>query len=137
MFDLMHFQIGAFYFLVAFALACVFALVFKVLYQWVTPYKETDLIKQGNVAAAVALAGAMLGYVLALASALSHTSSLAEFAAWATLAGVIQITAFSLVRILFLKDVKARIEAGELAPALYLASISVCVGLINAASMTD
>jgi len=64
-------------------------------------------------------------------------SSLAEFAAWATLAGVIQIAAFSLVRILFLKDVKTRIEAGELAPALYLASISIAVGLINAASMTD
>jgi putative membrane protein len=137
MFDLMNFQIGATYFLVAFAAASVFAVLFKLIYQWVTPYKETDLIKQGNVAAAVALGGALIGYGLALASALSHTSSLPEFAAWATLAGVIQIAAFSLVRVLFLKDVKARIEAGEVAPAIYMASISILVGLINAASMTS
>jgi len=136
MFDLMSFQIGATYFLVAFTAAIAFALAFKFIYQWITPYKETSLIKQGNVAAAVVLGGALIGYALALASALSHTSSLPEFAAWATLAGVIQIVAFTLVRMLFLRDVKARIESGEMAPAVYLASISIMVGLINAASMT-
>ncbi|HYE45343.1 MAG TPA: DUF350 domain-containing protein [Caulobacter sp.] len=136
-FDFLQFKIGAAYFVVAFAAACVFALAFKVLYQWVTPYKETELIRQGNVPAAVTLGGAMIGYCLALASALSHTTSLPELAAWAILAGVIQVVAFTIVRMLFLKDVKARIEAGELAPAVYLASINVAVGLINAASMTS
>ncbi|MBX3479313.1 MAG: DUF350 domain-containing protein [Caulobacter sp.] len=136
MFDLMTFKMGAAYFLVAFTAAIVFALAFKFIYQWITPYKETELIKQGNLAAAVVLGGALIGYALALASALSHTGSLPEFAAWATLAGIIQVVAFTLVRMLFLRDVKARIEAGEMAPSVYLASISVMVGLINAASMT-
>lgn len=137
MFDFMTFKIGATYFLVAFAAAGVLALAFKVIYQWVTPYKETDLIKQGNVAAAVALGGALVGYVLALASALAHTTSLPELLAWGVLAGVIQIVAFTVVRLLFLKDVKARIEAGEMATAVYLASINIAVGLLNAASMTS
>lgn len=137
MFDLMVFKMGATYFLVAFAAACVLALVFKFVYEWVTPYKEAELIRQGNVAAAIALGGAMIGFVLALASALSHTTTLPEFVAWGALAGVIQIAAFTAVRMLFLRDVKARIEAGEVATGVYLASISIAVGLINAASMTS
>ena len=70
-FDFIMFQTQALYFLVAFAAAGVLALVFKLVYQWVTPYKEADLIKQGNVAAAIALGGALIGYILALASALA------------------------------------------------------------------
>jgi putative membrane protein len=136
MFDFMGFKTGALAFLLAFAAAGIFTLVFKQIYQAVTPYRERDLIRQGNVAAAVALAGALIGYVLALASALAHTVSLPEFAAWATLAGVIQIVAFTVVRMVVMPDVKARIEAGEMASAVYLASVSIAVGLLNAACMT-
>ena len=66
-------------------------MAFKLIYQWVTPYHERTLIRDGQPAAAIALGGALIGYVLPLASALSHTVSLMEFAAWALLAGVIQI----------------------------------------------
>jgi putative membrane protein len=103
----------------------------------VTPYHEGTLIREGNVAAALALGGALIGYVLPLASALSHTVSLVEFCAWAALAGVIQIAAFTLIRMVVMKDVAARIERGELASGVYLASISIAVGLINAACMTS
>jgi putative membrane protein len=102
----------------------------------VTPYNEAKLIREGNVAAALALGGALVGYVLPLASALSNTVSLVEFCAWAALAGVIQIAAFTLVRVVAMKDVSARIEKGEIAAGLYLMSISLAVGLLNAACMT-
>ncbi|MET0274836.1 MAG: DUF350 domain-containing protein [Phenylobacterium sp.] len=82
------------------------------------------------------LGGAVLGYVIPLASALTQTHSIPEFIAWAVLAGVIQIAAFALVRRFALPDVSARIERGEMAPALYLLMISLAVGIINAASMT-
>ena len=88
------------------------------------------------ILAAVALGGALIGYVLPLTSALSHTVSLAEFAAWALLAGVIQILAFIVVSRVLYKALAARIEAGELAAGVYLASISLGVGLLNAACMT-
>lgn len=136
MFDVTAFQTGALAFLLAFVTAGIFTLAFKVIYQWITPYRERDLIRAGNTAAAIALAGALIGYVLPLASALSHTVSLLEFAAWATLAGVIQIVAFTAVRIVALPDVKARIEAGEVSIGVYLAGVSVAVGLLNAACMT-
>jgi putative membrane protein len=131
MFDVQAFGESALAFLVAFVAAGVFTVVFKIVYQAVTPYDE------GNVAAAIALGGAVVGYVLPLASALSHTVSLMEFAAWALLAGVIQIAAFTLVRFTVLKDLIERIEKNELAAGVYLASISLAVGLLNAACMTS
>ncbi len=136
MFDWFGFQQGAIAFLIAFAAAGVFTLAFKLIYQWVTPYHENSLIRQGNPAAAIALGGALIGYVLPLASALSQTVSLAEFAAWAVLAGVIQIVAFIITSRLAFRNLVVRIEAGEIAAAVYLASISICVGLLNAACMT-
>jgi putative membrane protein len=137
MFDVVGFKSGAMAFLLAFVVAGVFTLAFKVVYQLITPYREKELIRQGNVAAAVTLAGALIGYVLPLASALSHTVSLLEFAAWATLAGVIQIVTFTVVRMVALPDVKARIENGEVSVAIYLAGVSIAVGLLNAACMTS
>jgi putative membrane protein len=134
--DLHGFGGNALAFLVAFAVAGLFTVVFKLIYQWVTPYNEAKLIREGNVAAALALGGALVGYVLPLASALSNTVSLVEFCAWAALAGVIQIAVFTLVRFVAMKDVSARIEKGEIAAGLYLMSISLAVGLLNAACMT-
>ena len=136
MFDWFGFQQGAISFLIAFAAAGAFTLAFKLIYQWVTPYHERTLIRDGNMAAAVTLGGALIGYVLPLASALSNTLSLMEFAAWALLAGVVQIVVFTVVSRVAMKDLKTRIEAGEMAAALYLASISICAGLLNAACMT-
>lgn len=137
MFDFIGFKEGAVAFLLAFVVAGLFTIAFKYIYQWITPYNEKALIRQGNNAAAIALAGALVGYVLPLASALSHTVSLPEFAAWAALAGVIQILAFTVVRMIALPDVKARIENGETSIGIYLAGVSIAVGLLNAACMTS
>ena len=136
MFDIQAFGEGAFAFAIAFLTACLFTLAFKVLYQVVTPHRERELIRAGNTAAAITLGGAVLGYVIPLATALTQTHSLPEFAAWAALAGVIQIVTFLLVRQLAFRDLSARVERGEVAPALYLLTLSLAVGLLNAASMT-
>lgn len=130
------FGASALAFVVAFVAAGLFTVIFKVVYQWVTPYNEGKLIREGNVAAALALGGALVGYVLPLASALSNTVTLLEFCAWAALAGVLQIAAFTLVRVVVMKDVTARIEKGETAAGVYLMSISLAVGVLNAACMT-
>ena len=84
----------------------------------------------------MALGGALIGYVLPLASALNHTASLPEFVAWAALAGVIQIATFWIIRMVALGDVSARIERGEMSTAIYMAAISIVVGLLNAACMS-
>ena len=111
-FDRYAFLTGATAFLIAFAAAGVFTIAFKLIYQWVTPYHEQTLIREGNTAAAISLGGALIGYVLPLASALSHTVTLREFAAWALLAAVIQILAFVVVSRLVYRKMAERIEAG-------------------------
>lgn len=136
MFDVMEFRSGAVAFLIALGIAGVFTIAFKLIYSAVTPYNEQALIKSGNTAAAIVLTGAVIGYVLPVASALSNTASIIEFAAWATLAGVIQLVTFLAVRRLALPNIKEHIENNEFGPAIYLAGISICVGLLNAACMT-
>lgn len=130
------FQAGSMAFLLAFAAALIFLAVFKVLYQLVTPFHEGRLIREGNAAAAISLGGALLGYVLPLCSALSHTVSLLEFSTWATLSGLVQIAVFTVIRLVLLRDVSQRIERGEISAAIYLLSISLAVGLLNAACMS-
>lgn len=136
-FSSVAFRSGALDFVLAFLVAGVFTVAFKLIYQAVSPWNDGKLIKEGNQAASVALWSAIIGYVLPLASALTHTVSLIEFAAWAALAAVIQVLAFVAVRRLAMPDVKARIEAGDMAAALYLAGLAISVGLINAACITD
>ncbi|MBM6577638.1 DUF350 domain-containing protein [Microvirga sp. SRT01] len=124
-------------FLVAFIAAGLFTIAFKLIYQAATPYNERNLIRDGNVAAAITLGAALLGYILPLASALEHTVSLLEFAIWALLAGFIQIVTFTIVRLAVMRDFSDRIVRGELAAAIYMASISLGVGLLNAACMSS
>ncbi|HEY8573564.1 DUF350 domain-containing protein [Phenylobacterium sp.] len=134
--DTNAFGAGALNFALAFLAAGGFTLIFKAIYQVITPHNEGALIRQGNAAAAVALGGAVLGYVIPLASALAHTVSLPEFVAWAVVAGVVQIVTFWAVRRLALPDLSARIERGEMSAAVYVLMISLAVGVLNAACMT-
>jgi len=136
MFDVAYFLDGALHFIIAFGLACLFLTVFKWLYQVSTPYDERALIAANNPAAGIALGGAIIGFALPLASALSVTVSVVEFTAWALLAGVIQIVAAFIVRRLIVRDMVSRIETGNVASAIYGAATSIGVGLLNAASMT-
>lgn len=136
-FDTQAFMHGAGQFLLAFGMAAVVLIVFKFLYQLATPYNELKLIRGGCTPAAITLSGAMIGFAIPVAMALSQAVSPVEFLAWAALAGIIQIVAFLIVRSLIVKDLAARIERGELSVGIYLAAISITVGLLNAASMTE
>lgn len=130
------FLYGAGHFVLAFGLACLLLAIFKRLYQISTPYNEARLIAEGNVAAAIALGGAIIGFALPLASALTETADPIEFVAWGVLAGVVQVLASLVVRRFVVRDMVARIEAGNVASGVYLAATSIGVGLLNAASMT-
>lgn len=127
---------GAYHFIVAFGLACVFLVVFKWLYQISTPYDEKQMIAAGNAAAGIALGGAILGFALPLASALTQTASIVEFALWAVLAGIIQIVASLVLRRIVVRDLVSRVQDNNVATATYIAATSIALGLLNAASMT-
>lgn len=119
------------YFGVAIALIAVFLLV----YVNVTPYEEFTLIRTGNVAAAVSLSGALLGFVMPVANAIAHSESLGDLAAWGAVAGIVQILAYLVARFTC-PQMNSDIPAGKLAPAIFLAMLSMSVGLISAACMS-
>ncbi|ACV33599.1 DUF350 domain-containing protein [Accumulibacter sp.] len=119
------------YFAVAIALLALFLLV----YLNVTPYHEVALIRGGNNAAAVSLSGALLGFAMPVANVIAHSDTLLDLASWGAIAGVIQILAYLVAR-LALPQLDQDIPAGKTAPAIFLAVLSLSVGLINAACMT-
>jgi len=122
-------------FLVYFGLALGLLALFITVYVRLTPYREFALIRQGNVAAAISLSGAILGFVFPLASAIAHSVSLRDMLAWALAALVVQVVVYVGATRLILRFREA-IEGGVIAPAVLLAAVSVAVGILNAACLT-
>jgi len=122
-------------FLAYFAVGAVLIAGFLLVYLNITPYDEITLIRQGNTAAAVSLCGAMFGFVLPVANVIAHSDGLLELAVWGLIAGVIQLITYLLAR-LTLPQIVADIPAGRMASAVFLAGLSLTVGLLNAACMT-
>lgn len=116
------------------AIALLFAFMF--LYVRMTPHDEWQLIKEDNTSAAVALAGALLGYCLAIAGAASNSVHVIDFWVWGLVAMVSQALAFNIVRFFLLRELCDRIENDEMSAGIMVAAISVSVGLLNAACMT-
>lgn len=123
-------------FLSYFGSAVLALVIFAWVYRLATPYNEIALIKENNPAAATTYAGALLGFVLPLYSALAHSVDLVDFAVWAAVALVIQVVTFFVVRKLVYPKLSERIEKGEIAAAIKLAGVAVAVGILNAGSMT-
>lgn len=112
-----------------------FVLLYVVLYLHLTPHRELALIREGNLAASVALAGALLGFALPLAAALREAVSALDLALWAGIALLAQGVAYLLVRLL-LPRFPDRIAHAELSAAVLSATVHVSVGLVNAAAMS-
>lgn len=109
--------------------------IFAFIYSQVTPYREFTLIATGNVAAAYSLAGALIGFSLPLASAVSHSVGLSDMLLWGVVALLVQIFTFLAVRLIFPKIV-ADIPADQVSKGIFLGAVSIAVGILNAACMT-
>jgi putative membrane protein len=110
-------------------------LVFFMVYCRATPFDEMTLIRQGNVAAALTLGGAMIGFAMTVASGLVHTDALLSFLGWSAAAAAIQLLTYILVtRLLHMS--KQQIEGNNVAFGLLLASISISVGAVSAGALS-
>jgi len=122
-------------FLAYFAVAVLSVLIFVRLYSWVTPHDEFGLIRDNNPAAAIAFAGALIGFALPLSSAITHSMSLLDCAIWGLVALLVQMLTFYISQ-LALKNLSQRITQGDIAAGIFSAGCSVSVGMLNAACMT-
>jgi len=118
-----------------FAAAVGFVVVFCQVYFWITPYDELKLVRQGNVAPAISFGGALIGFILPLNSAITHSVGFIDMLIWAAIALFVQLTVFGMVR-LFFKGLVREIENNHTAAATLLAFFSLAIGILNAASMT-
>ncbi|MGI0649548.1 DUF350 domain-containing protein [Pseudomonas aeruginosa] len=108
---------------------------FKVVYTRITPHREYELIRSGNVAAAIALSGAIIGFALPTSNIIANSVSLLDFVVWSFIAGAVQLAAFYVVSRV-IKDLPERIKNNDLAAAIYVAAVSISIGMLNAACMT-
>lgn len=115
--------------------AAILFCLFQFIYTRATPHKEFALIREGNVAASVALSGALIGFAIPASNVIAYSVSLLDFFVWAVIAAVVQLSAFFVVG-LILKGLPARIQRGDMAAAIYTAAVAISVGLLNAACMT-
>ena len=122
-------------FLVYFGLGILFVAAFLWIYLLVTPYKEIQLIRSGNAAAAWSLGFTLLGFSLPLAAAIIHSVNPWDMMLWAAIALVVQILVFIVVRLL-LPEVTKHIQEGQVASGAFLGMLSLAAGVLNAASMT-
>jgi putative membrane protein len=121
-------------FLVYFVTAVVLTAVFLVLYANLTPHREFRLIREGNSAAAIALIGGLLGFVLPLASVIAHSARLLDVVVWGVIALAVQIGGFIAARMV-LPHLPQAIESGNVSDAIFLGGLSVSLGILDAACM--
>ena len=97
--------------------------------------RETlDLIRSGNLAASITFAGAILGIAIPLAFAMSASLGLLDLLVWGTVTVVLQAIAY-LVTDFVMKDIRTRIEANEVAPAIVMMAVKLAVGAVVAAAV--
>ena len=111
--------------------AILFAAV--ALYVLLTPHKEITLIREGNTAAAVSLAGVLVGLAIPLAASLKASTNVIEIGLWGAVTVVVQLLVFRLVD-LVLRGLPKRIQEGEISAAALLVGAKLATALVIAAA---
>lgn len=114
-----------------FVTAIVLLAVFFGLYVLITPYSELKLIRAGNEAAAVSLGGAVIGFALPLAVSVAVSHNLYAMVGWGVVAGIVQLLVFAVARVA-LPRINESIPQGRMASGIFLALLSIAVGILNA-----
>lgn len=113
----------------------VMLVLFAVVYAYITPARELYLIRRGNLACALSLGGALLGFCAALASSIAHSLSFFDFILWGLVAAVIQICVYFVAARLIPKAA-AELENNNVAVGAFLCFLSLSIGLLNAACLS-
>jgi putative membrane protein len=106
-----------------------------VIYALLTPYKEVQLIREGNSAAAISYGGVIVGLAAPLAVSLSASPSVLEIVVWGLATTAVQLLVFRITD-LFLAGLPNRIEEGDVAAAALLTAARIATALILAAGVS-
>lgn len=127
-------MVAAYAYLLHLLTGCVLLGVFFAIYTWITPFDEIALIREGNMAAALSLAGAMIGFVMTLGSAVQHSDSYYTFLIWGGGAMVVQSIGYAVITRM-LPQMNGAIEHNNSAMGALMGTASLTLGILNAACL--
>ncbi len=133
---LQSFQAGFPVFLIWTGTAGVLFILAATIYVLLTPWKELALVRGGNATAGLALAGALVGLAIPLASCLASSVSLLDLILWGVVALILQLLAYRLTDLL-LRDLPKRIQDDEAGAAIVLISTKLASAMLLAAGLWD
>ena len=122
-------------FIITLGAALVLLAVFLFIYIKITPYHEIELIREGNIAAAISLSGALIGFTIPLAKSAAQSGSLLDMLMWGGISLVIQLLVYAVVR-LVIPGISNDIPSGQAAQGTFLGVLSLATGLLSSACMT-
>jgi putative membrane protein len=120
--------------IVQFALTLALLAAGVAVYMAITPFHEMRLIRTGNTAAGVVLAGSMIALAIPLAATLATSRFTLDILIWGLVALVLQLLTF-VIATLLIRGLRDMIEAGNLAAAWLLVGVQIAVALLNAGAM--
>ena len=103
-------------------------------YMGVTPFRERILIPSGNTAAGLVLAGTLIALAIPLAAMLATSHVWLVIVVWGLVAVILQLATFVLAVVVF-RNLRAMIEADNVAAAAALVGVQIAIALLNAAAM--
>ncbi len=99
-------------FLAYFCVSLVAVVTYLLIYPWITPHDEFELIRKNVPGAAVSLGLSVLGFALPVASAVAHAADIVDCVIWSVIALFVQIVAYY-VACIPVPDLSKRIEDGR------------------------
>ena len=116
--------------------AGILLLVASTIYILLTPWKELALVRGGNGAAGLALAGAIAGLAVPIASCLASSLTLLDLILWGSVALLLQLLTYRIIDMI-LRDIPQRIQNDEAGAAIVLIAAKVSVAMLLAAGLWD
>ena len=118
------------------AIAGVLLLAASTVYILLTPWRELALVRGGIGSAGLALAGAIVGLAIPIASCLASSLGPFDLLLWGGVALILQLLTYRIIDMI-LRDIPKRIEADEAGAAIVLIASKVSVAMLLAAGRWD
>lgn len=104
-------------------------------YTGITPFRERQMVMRGNPAGGIVYGGSIVALAIPLAATLANSRVVLDIVVWGIVALILQLLAFAFATLLF-RDLRAEVEAGNVAAALSLVAVQIAVALLNAGAMS-
>ncbi len=104
-------------------------------YTGITPFPERELVARGNPAGGIVYGGSIVALAIPLAATLANSTVVLDIVVWGIVALILQLLAFAFATLL-LRNLRAEVEAGNVAAALSLVGLQIAVALLNAGAMS-